>query len=377
MNEKEFDISVRNLLQDAEMPVSPKVWKGVSASLGGGAKVFSLPVWAYALSGVAVAAAVALGVFLFKPSDVAPVQHRSLTAQVSEINTAPVSATVAVPVRKNRPVAVNEPAAVEKVEAFEVEDGFISREVPSIVRAGNPVSHFVQDDFDALNRLAYTEKKSTPAVSILASGDFQNNSRKPFSRSIAGIARAPQTPDKEGIYNATPEVAFGMPMAFGIGAKFTFTDRLAVATGIRYTWFSRTFVGDYYDSEGFPVELLTDIDNYQHWVGIPLNLFYDIVSTRYWHMHTFVGGSTEFLMDNDYIIHHNTKDLHYKDNNYPPLFSVGAGIGVEFSMSHNLGLYFDPSFRYYLNSEKAPRSIRTVQPLCIDFEAGLRFYFGN
>ena len=33
MNEKEFDIQVRNLLQSAEEPVSPKVWEGVAAGL--------------------------------------------------------------------------------------------------------------------------------------------------------------------------------------------------------------------------------------------------------------------------------------------------------------------------------------------------------
>ena len=33
MNEKEFDIYVRNLLQNAEEDVSPSVWKGVEAGL--------------------------------------------------------------------------------------------------------------------------------------------------------------------------------------------------------------------------------------------------------------------------------------------------------------------------------------------------------
>ena len=52
--------------------------------------------------------------------------------------------------------------------------------------------------------------------------------------------------------------------------------------------------------------------------------------------------------------------------------SAGIGIGVEFMLGKHTGLYIDPSLRYYFNNSQ-PKSIRTVQPLMLGFEMGMRF----
>ena len=52
--------------------------------------------------------------------------------------------------------------------------------------------------------------------------------------------------------------------------------------------------------------------------------------------------------------------------------SANAGIGVEFMLGRYVGLYLDPSLRYYFKSGQ-PKSIRTAQPLMLGFELGLRF----
>jgi len=381
MKENEFDISVRNLLEDAEMPVSPKVWKGVEASLGS-TRRFVLPFWAYALAGAAAAAAVAVGVFIHRPAGVVP-SEQNLVAEAPQIHAEPVDATIAIPIEKQietlpkAAVARQEivPVAIETEETPLLADEMVvKREVPTLVKASLPVALSVSDDNAALNQLAFSERKaSTQGLALGASGDLQNNNRKAFSRTGIMAPRAPQTPNGEGIYNASPEVGFGLPFALGINAKYYFSEHLSVSAGLRYTGLSRTFVGDYYDADEFPY-LQTDIDNYQHWLGVPVNVYFDMVSSRYWRFHTFLGGGVDFLLDNNYRVHATPSDINYHDNSYPPMFSIAGGFGMEFKMSDKVGLYFDPSIRYYFNTSKAPRSIRTVQPLCIDLEAGLRFY---
>ena len=64
MKEKEFDIAIREILQQAEEPVSPRVWEGVEAGLNR-RRIF--PVWAWGFTAVAAAAAIALVVFLQTP----------------------------------------------------------------------------------------------------------------------------------------------------------------------------------------------------------------------------------------------------------------------------------------------------------------------
>jgi hypothetical protein len=52
--------------------------------------------------------------------------------------------------------------------------------------------------------------------------------------------------------------------------------------------------------------------------------------------------------------------------------SANVGIGVEFILGKHVGIYLDPSLRYYFTGSQ-PKSIRTVQPLMLGFEAGVRF----
>ena len=52
--------------------------------------------------------------------------------------------------------------------------------------------------------------------------------------------------------------------------------------------------------------------------------------------------------------------------------STNIGIGVEFMLGRYVGLYIDPSLRYYFRNGQ-PKSIRTAQPLMLGFEMGFRF----
>jgi hypothetical protein len=53
-------------------------------------------------------------------------------------------------------------------------------------------------------------------------------------------------------------------------------------------------------------------------------------------------------------------------------FSAALGVGIEFKLSDKLGLYLDPSVRYYFHGNQ-PKSIRTDKPFMFTFDAGLRF----
>jgi hypothetical protein len=52
--------------------------------------------------------------------------------------------------------------------------------------------------------------------------------------------------------------------------------------------------------------------------------------------------------------------------------AAGLGLGIEFRLGEHLGLYVDPSLRYYFEGNQ-PRSIRTQQPLMMGLELGMRF----
>ena len=73
-------------------------------------------------------------------------------------------------------------------------------------------------------------------------------------------------------------------------------------------------------------------------------------------------------------IHSSPSDIPYHQGSAPIQWSCNVGVGVEFRISPHIGIFLDPSFRYYIGTEHQPRSIRTIQPLRFDVETGLRFF---
>lgn len=392
MKENEFDIQVRNLLQDAQESVSPSVWEGVQAGLARKRRAAAFWRWTGA---VAAAAAILAGVVLLWPAAEQEHSNPIILAETSaeDIPQAPVVQENVLPAEE---VTVPVTTPVQRpVRLAQVQEAPVSEEIPSVtaeqeteekapaaaaasVSASAPqeVTEKVADQ-TVFNRLAYEESRKNFAGgwSVDVSGNLEDKRRGTLSSLAPRRYSAPMLGAAEGIYNENPEVSFSLPFSVGVGVNWQFARHWAVGASLRYTNLSRTFVGDYV-GDGFRYTQ-TDIDNHQHWLGIPVNVYFAFVNSSRWRVHVFTGGSMEFLVDNDYLVHGIQKDIHYHQRGARPQFSAGLGLGVEFKITPWLGLYLDPSFRYYFRPDLQPRSLRTIQPLRFDLEAGLRFSFGK
>ena len=400
MKENEFDIYVRNLVAGAEESVSPDVWKGVEAGLDRAARKRVVPVWLWRGAAVAAVAAAAAAFVLLRPvqnlsnqptiqqpvaqatdatlpaatqpeeADVTPIQQQAVrlqgrVAQVLEVPVAPEAS-------EELPVTVEAPAepATRRPDAVVAPDA-------------RPQDSFAADD-EALRQLAFeehrTHEKGSFSMNVL--GNIQSNTRPegPANkvRRSPGLFVMP-APTKTGISREGTEFSFGLPVSAGLSLRYDFNPRWGIGTGIVYTNLSRSFLGDYSVVEnGTPVKNLfdTDITNQQHFIGIPVNVFFNIVNTGNWNFHVRLDGMGEKLVDNHFLIHDSEGDIHLHQKTEGLQFSTGVGVGLEFKFSPNVGIYFDPTLRYYFNGNQ-PRSIRTIQPLRMDFEAGLRFSLGQ
>jgi hypothetical protein len=85
--------------------------------------------------------------------------------------------------------------------------------------------------------------------------------------------------------------------------------------------------------------------------------------------YAYAGGAVEKCISDKYDVL-NTSYI-YKGKASGVQLSATAGIGVEFLLGKHLGLYLDPSLRYYFDCGQ-PKSIRSAQPLMLGFEMGLR-----
>ena len=394
MKEQEFDIFVRQTLQDAQEPVSPKVWEGVSAGLRRSRRVF--PLWArYSLAGVAAAAAVVAGFVFLKPAPELQ-QHSNPTISVAQTAPAapPAEAETVLPVKEQpSSPAVERPA--RRKAAVRPEES--AAPVQAIAPASLPVQlqiaqhpqmlaikadlspRPVVDDNALLAQLAYSEarQQSPRGLSALVSGSLQGNQHGPSGGSHARPFGVPTFKSMlEEDVTEGPETSFGLPLSAGIGVKYDFSSRWAVGTGVRFTYLTRSFMGYYNGS--IRTEEPTDIDNGQFWLGVPLNVYFTVVNLGRWRVHVMAGGAAEKLLDNRYLIHYSSKDIYFhKEVTSPLQWSVAGGLGAEYKLTPWMGIYLDPSFRYYFRTDLQPRSLRKIQPMRFDVELGLRFSFGK
>ena len=214
-------------------------------------------------------------------------------------------------------------------------------------------------------------------------GTVQSNTRQQSQgrtiRRSSPLLIAPK-PAKTGLYDERPELNFGLPFSAGVSFRYDFSPRWGIGTGILYTNLSRSFIASYAEvgADGALVKDITDTDvvNQQHYLGVPVTVFFNIVNNGNWNFHARLDGMGEKLLDNRFLIHDSAGDLHLHRKADGFQLSAGVGLGVEFKFSPHIGIYFDPTVRYYFDCGQ-PRSLRTIQPLRMDFEAGLRFSLGQ
>lgn len=383
----DFDLRVRSMLEDAAEIPPRRVWKGVSARLDAAAAPVASP-WGWmkwAGLTLAAAAAIALGVFLPGTKDTSiptnnHYQEQAMLAQAGEsaaataqaVTAADAPAQEAAPektvVRRSARKAVTEPAATQEPVTAGTQPVETAGPKDTGTRNDGPAAGTVRDnrvpDTDPFAELT-TEKPVRKAVrrpALYAQGAVGGN--ESTGRPLPPAARmAPGTSDD---FSEQGTSSYGIPFTIGLGIRFYVAPRLSLGTGLDYSLLTRTFTGNYQGTSGSVAHTL-------QYLGVPLNLYYDIIDAEKIRFYAYGGGELEYCISNKYKLFA-SPDIIRK---YPVdklQYSVGAGLGVEFRLSQHLGLYLDPGLQYYFPGNQ-PKSIRTEKPLMVNFDAGLRLNF--
>lgn len=414
-NKENIDLLIKSLLENAEETVPPHIWDSVSAGIEKN-RVKPFLVWRRAAAIVAVAAAIALGVFFgirtspwereiaqektvalnksslesgeegmavqengFKEvenliADAGPAIKKEPLANIAEIKRKKHIEEAAVKENMPEPVAENnekETAATE--ETFESKEEAPVKEVAAVEPPEKHEEVFEPDVFSTMEREDARKEKDS-GVSFSIGGDIQNNGN---ARSASGIGmkhiKGKDIPTATTVEQVSRESSYSVPISVGLGVRFPLYKRLSIGTGLNYSMMERTFTGIYTEFKN-NVKTLTinsDIRNSLHYIGLPLNLYFDLIDKKGLDFYVFAGGTVEKAVINKYRIFQTSGDIHHSEPVKGVQLSAAAGFGVEFRLAKHLGLYIDPSLRYYFDCAQ-PVSIRTQQPLMMSFEIGLR-----
>ena len=387
-NINEFDQMMKSILDEGREEVPASVWEGVSAGLDKAEKHKTVVLWwRRAAAGAAVAAAVAVGViFNHTPQqELVPQAGDSgmiavaepaeeIVAEETEIVIPDMIAEAEPVVKPVRNAAIK--TADEAIEV--VTDVAPADEIPVDVA---PADKAPADEKEVETEKVYFPEdwgEETPErkadVSLVLSGLASTNDAQ--SQNRMGPMKAPSVnpaPKKTGITETSTKSTYGIPVSFGAGVKIDFNERWSLGVGANYTLLARKFYGKYTkvtEAGGIENSISSDIRNTQHFVGIPVNAYYNIISKDRINLYAYAGGTVEKCVSDNYNVLGTS--IYHKEKAEGVQLSADAGIGVEFMLGKHMGLYIDPSLRYYFDCGQ-PKSIRTVQPLMFGFEMGFRF----
>lgn len=316
-----------------------------------------------------------------KPSSIADDIRVSSVAEVASDRDGRVSSAAQISPDKDGDAAAEQPAAPEGEPAIpqdtqdENRAGSISRQIEEAA-----AKEALAQNEEPWDETDFMEEEQSPKkrirTSLTISGNAAGNSASGNTRSGGRPIMSVMRPDRNS-QNAIDEdknsCTYGIPLSFGLGTKIIFTDRWSLGIGINYSLLNRTFSGTYtkYNAKGDPEPVhYSKIRNSQSYIGIPVNVYFSIVRNRTVDFYAYAGGTAEKCVFNGYRM--GNTEATYKEKVAGFQFSANAGIGVEFIIADMLGIYVDPSVRYYFPDSRQPKSIRTVQPLSLGFEVGFR-----
>ena len=375
----ESDDLMRSILSQGQEEVPERIWEGISSELDrieavSGRRTVTLWFRRSAVA-VAAAAAVAIGVFADWSADgdiVPETADRSLIAvaeraHVNAENELQHPASLA-----ERQVRYLADASEEVTEAIQVAEEMTSMEEAPAEKETEVQIPAGQMWIDVLEDEEHAKTVRRNRTAIVLSGVAGTNGTQESGLSPLRKPAMSTSKPKTGVVQKSTEATYGLPVSLGAGVKIDLSRRWSLGVGANYSVLSRKFFGTYTQVNGDVVEesISTDIRNVQQYVGIPVNAYFNFVENDFLNLYAYAGGTVErnvsdkyHIMNTEYIYNGKVKGVQ---------LSANAGIGVEFLLGRHLGLYLDPSIRYYFECNQ-PKSIRTAQPLMLGIDMGLRF----
>ena len=380
----DWDLQMRSILEGGQEEVPAHVWDGISSELDAIARRRKTVVFfRRAAIGLSAAAVLAFGLFLNHNSGdlpvntvaevVEPVYESEISVEQNPEETSVMTAMApAATEKKQYRESVVTTTAVEAIEKETAPVSEVRQEEPEVTKPVEMVEEpvFVETGNWVEDESEIKERKTK--VSLVLSGVAGTNSAQ--NNGNAGVIRRPTlsaAPIKTSVTQTEAGDNYSIPLSFGVGTKISFNSRWSLGVGVNYTLLSRKFIGDYTKVESGKIvkSIKSDIRNTQHYVGIPVNAYYNIVENKFVNFYAYAGGAVEKCVSDEYRVL--SKDIQHKESVKGAQVSANLGIGVEFMLGNHLGIYVDPSARYYFNCNQ-PKSIRTAQPLMLGFEMGLR-----
>ena len=183
------------------------------------------------------------------------------------------------------------------------------------------------------------------------------------------------------VYNQ-PEVqeeySHKIPVKVGLTARYNITGRLGIEAGLTYSILSSSVkTGNSETGKNWSTGSQT-----LHYLGIPLNISFNILNSRYVNIYVTGGGMMEksisgTIKTDEYVDGKFDRTLTTNISPKGLQWSVNAAAGIQANILPQLGFFVEPGVSHHFKNSSRVRSIYTDKPTDFSLGFGLRYSFGK
>ena len=161
-----------------------------------------------------------------------------------------------------------------------------------------------------------------------------------------------------------------MPVTLGVSVAFPLNDRLALTTGLSYSYLYSSSSQSFTSSS-------SSVTRELHYLGIPVGLAYTFYSAGNFNLYSQGSAMVEKAVawretyGISTALDHNSQSARYHVQGVQ--MSVNIAAGASYSFNPHLSLYIEPGVSYYFAQRHQPANYRTVHPVNFSLRVGLRF----
>ncbi|MCT4600576.1 MAG: hypothetical protein N4A32_06725 [Marinifilaceae bacterium] len=206
------------------------------------------------------------------------------------------------------------------------------------------------------------EKSNKLSIGLFSDMNSLNNNKDNEGMSprlMTGYNSAPPfLKDAKSIVEIQKEYNYehSIPIALGVSIKYSLSEKLALESGINYTYLHSKLT-EVYSAESFSQNL--------HYIGIPINISYSFNYNKAIAYYALLGSEIEKMI------------IAKKDNKteYPNVWQLSfkAGIGTQIQIYKAISMFGELSVRYGIEDKSSWESYRTDNPLQMNIRLGIRW----
>ena len=279
---------------------------------------------------------------------------------------------MATPVEPRQQDAIVETQQITIKETNENEQASVENKTEAKTETLHQKQTYLPDVIEPVTTASYSEGSSRWTIGLagsngllLAANNYVNtvNSQPLYydasSAQNKGYSYEALTNSKDALpYTlADIESKHHIPVRFGLSLQYQLNNRLALLSGINYTYLKSEFSIPLYN-KGYDQKL--------SYLGIPLALSWKIWSTEHFNVYLVGGTMIEKCVSAEMT------DSEIKPR--PWQWSVNASVGAEYYITRQIGFYLEPSLGYYFDDGTKLEHYYKEHPLAPSLQFGLRLY---